>query len=83
MNIDESRVQIVVSYQDLKRLVREIMEECNAENKKADELWTARDVCEHFNISLPTLWRWGKMGYLVPIKVGKKKLYRKSDIDNL
>lgn len=35
-----------------------------------NRILTAKETTELLKISLPTLWRWGKKGYLVPIQIG-------------
>ncbi len=36
-----------------------------------------------FGVSHTTLWKWQKSGYLIPVKVGKRVYYKRSDIENL
>jgi len=40
-------------------------------------------VAEILDVSKPTLWRWRKQNYLVPISVGGKIRYRMSDVKRL
>ena len=42
----------------------------NEKVTSSNRLLSARETIELLKISLPTLWRWGKKGYLVPIQVG-------------
>lgn len=42
-----------------------------------------REAAEKLNVTLSTLWRCAKEGYLVPVKIGAKVLYRASDIDKM
>ena len=42
----------------------------NEKGISSNRLLSARETIELLKISLPTLWRWGKKGYLVPIQVG-------------
>ncbi len=53
------------------------------ENEDDDELLTKQDVKEKFNVSDTTLWLWAKKNYLVPVKIGRKVMYRTSDIKQL
>ena len=46
-------------------------------------LVSADEVCKIVGVKKPTLWRWSKIGYLVPVKVGRKNFYQKSDLDAL
>ena len=48
------------------------------------ETYLSRDkVKEILEIGDTTLWRWQKSGYLVPINVGGKRRYRKSDVKRI
>lgn len=48
------------------------------------ETYLSRDkVKEILEIGDTTLWRWQKSGYLVPINVGGKRRFRKSDINRI
>lgn len=40
-------------------------------------------VCQMLDVSATTLWRWEKVGYLVPIAFGGQKRYRKSDVQRI
>ena len=53
------------------------------ENEDDDELLTKQEVKEKFNVSDTTLWLWAKKNYLVPVKIGRKVMYRTSDIKQL
>lgn len=48
-----------------------------------NSLITKKDVMIGFKISHTTLWKWEKTGYLVPVKIGKRIYYRKSDIERI
>jgi ribosomal protein L11 methylase PrmA len=41
------------------------------------------EVKEKFDVSDTTLWLWAKKDYLVPVKVGRRVMYRASDIKRL
>jgi len=53
------------------------------EAQNADMLLSTHKVSEILDVDKSTLWRWAKAGYLVPIKIGTKTRYRKSDIEKL
>ena len=53
------------------------------ENEDDNELLTKQEVKEKFNVSDTTLWLWAKKNYLVPVKIGRKVMYRTSDIKQL
>ena len=41
------------------------------------------EVSRALGVTMTTLWRWSKEGYLTPVKIGTKVLYRASDIDRM
>lgn len=95
MNIQElinngGNVQIVVTPEDLKEFALAIMEDArNMERermereRKADERLSSRQVCEQYEVSYATLWRWTKIKYLKPHKLGMKNYYMRSDIEKI
>ena len=82
----ESSIQLVVNVADLKEFALAIMEEAKKEAlaEKEPEKWLTRFECaKMFGISTNTLWRWQRDGYLVPNKVGRKNLYKLSEVEKL
>lgn len=52
-----------------------------AMKREAEETWlNTRQVRELLNVCDGTLNLWAKRGYLVPVKVGNKNMYAKSDV---
>lgn len=83
----KNNVQIVCSLADLRQLFSEWREEQKEkeiqEQQKKEDYLTVSEVCKLLGVTKPTLWRWAKMNYLVPVKIGKKNYYKKSDLDAL
>lgn len=82
----ESNIQLVVNAADLKEFAVTIMEAAKkeAEAAKKPEKWLTRFECaKMFGISTNTLWRWQRDGYLVPNKVGRKNLYKLSEVEKM
>ena len=82
-------VQLVVSASDLRELVNEWCDEREAQKEaermavKKVERISSIDAEKTLGVTTATLWRWAKSGYLIPIKVGRKNYYRKTDIDQI
>lgn len=83
-------VTLSVKREDLMEFGRQLIATATAETKariKANEedcLLSIPEVMNRLQIKDRTsLWRWAKRGYLEPVRVGKKCLYRVSDIDAL
>jgi len=51
------------------------------EATKADRYLTKKEVCEMLGVTLPTLYRWDKSGYLPGIRFGRKVRYRLSEVE--
>ncbi len=46
-------------------------------------LITKKEVMTGLNVSHTTLWKWENLGYLIPVKIGRRVFYRRKDIENL
>ena len=84
-----ANVVLQVNANDLRIIITEMVtaerNRLNAEiaaNKERPAL-TRKQAAEMLGVSLATLWKWDKQGYLKPCKVGAKCLYKQCDIDNL
>ena len=51
--------------------------------KQEEDYLTIPETSRLLHVDKSTLWRWAKNGYLTPVEVGARRLYRKSDVDNL
>lgn len=51
--------------------------------KKKETYVTPDEAKVQLRVDRSTLWRWSKTGYLIPIEVGGKRLYKQSDIDTI
>lgn len=49
--------------------------------KKKEMYVTPDEASGQLHVDRSTLWRWAKNGYLIPVEVGGKRLYKQSDID--
>ncbi len=80
-------MQFVVSGSDLLNFADRFFSLAIADfyKKKEDEdvLYSLEKILELLGASRQTLWRWGHLGLLVPVKVGNKVMYYKRDVDNL
>ena len=89
MNIPEliksgANVQLVVTGADLQEMSLEWGEELlnsKAGEASDDEYLSLDETAKRLNVSKGTLWRWKKMGVLIPAyKIGSKPFYKKSDV---
>jgi len=63
-------------------LIAEVKRELEQEiaDSKAETYISREKAMEILDVSSTTLWRWKRMGYLVPVSVGANDRYRMSDI---
>lgn len=84
-----SPVMFVVNADDLKTIVSDMWNAHVSRTQEAIEAdretpaLTRQAVARKLNVTLSTLWRWDKTGYLKPAKIGNKVLYRASDVEAL
>ncbi len=91
MNINEllscgANVAITVTPTDLKEFALCLIDEAlSARNQEpqSETYLTPDEVMKELSVSPVTLWRWGRIGYLVPVKLGRKSRYKRSDVDSL
>jgi len=80
-------ISITIKLDDLlqfaNHLIRSVKDEFERNSIEEDKLLNATEVSRKLRINISTLWRWNKSGYLVPIEIGGKRLYKKSDIDKI
>lgn len=85
----DAGVMVVLNASDLKDVITTMCKAHDIEREKAagakheKATLTRPEVARMLNVGLSTLWRWAKIGYLTPVKVGTKVLYRASDINAL
>lgn len=96
MSDEGSNFSLNVSSENLKSFARQLIEMARtelAEKKKQDEqqvkddetYFTRKEAARYLDICETTLWKWAKPGvnYLVPIKVGNKVRYTKTQLDRI
>lgn len=85
MNVEKYNTLILMDKEDLRLVIREIMEEVLAEIKtnQAETYLTEGEVMDKLGVTHTTLWRWNNTGYLKTVKLGRKSLWKLSDIERL
>ena len=75
----------VLRLEDLRRVIGELVAEVTQKKQQQPEeqYLTVNQACEQLHVSKPTLWRWEKLNYLIPNRVGRQRLYKASDIARL
>jgi len=84
-----ANVSITIGIDDLKECVLSLFEN---ERKKLEQTIIAekeetysslKQVSVMLGVDKSTLWRWKNKGYLVPIEVGGKRVYKMSDVKKM
>ena len=79
-----ANVKLEVTPADLKMFAESIVQRtimAQQEEREAEETYlNTKQVRELLNVCEGTLNLWAKRGYLVPVKVGNKNMYAKSDV---
>ena len=84
-----ANVSITVTADDLRVFLAEVAQEVVNKEKAAeaqhyDVTMTQKEVCDYLGVSKATLWRWEKIGYLIPsTRMGARPMYRKSVVEQL
>lgn len=82
-------ITISMSAEDLKKVVNGMVNDERTRIQNAIETnrekptVTRKEAARLLGVALPTLWKWAKSGYLIPVKIGTKVLYRYSDIEKM
>lgn len=86
----QTNLIIQVRGEDLLKFTEDVMERAaenerkRIENEREREILIPKEkVMSMLDVCSTTLWNWEKDSYLVPVKAGRKVMYRKNDIDEL
>ena len=96
MNDGNADFNIIVSKENLMAFADQLITKAREElavkaeqeqQQKADEetLLSRKEASAYLGVCETTLWNWAKpdSGYLLPVRVGSKVQYRKSDLDRI
>ena len=78
-----STVCYTISHDDLIELSQEVAEQQSANHESQEEYLTRKEVMAIMKRCDSTMTKWARTGYLEPVRVGGKHLYRKSDVEKL
>lgn len=63
--------------------IKDQLQDVPRKKNEEPELIPRKTAMKRFSISEATLWRWEQSGILIPVRFGRKVLYRVSDILNV
>ena len=79
-----ANINVTLCLKDLETWGRELVSQAIREAQSGDDKYlTPSEVASMLQVDRSTLWRWEKENYLVPIRIGRKPRYLKSDIENM
>lgn len=84
-----ANVTLAVSINDLHEWSKGLIAETKREleqsvvDQKSETYLTAKQTSEKLDVDPTTLWRWEKQGILLPVRAGKKRRYKMSDIKSM
>lgn len=84
-----ANISINVTLDDLRTYSNELIQKTKTEleadviAQQSESYLTRLEACDFLKIDSATAWRWAKRGYLVPIEVGGRRMYRKSDLQRI
>ena len=86
VNNGDTNITIAVKVGDLLLFAERLIEKVKRElplpqtTEEPNKLIPAKQLCEMLAIKLPTLYKWQRQGYIVPVHIGGRTYYRHSDI---
>lgn len=83
-----NNLQLVVSYEDLKRVCADLYNEERIRQEKIKEsdndgMLSAKQAMDMLGVKAETLWRWHNRGYLCHVKVGNRNYYKRCDLERI
>lgn len=78
---DGIEVTYKITSKDLHSFLEEVARQLVQE--PAEKYLSSKQVCGMLDINISTLWRWRKIDYLLPLKIGGKIRYKRSKIEKL
>lgn len=91
MNVQEllssgAQVSITITPADLEEFALTIIDKVNQareQEQQPESYMTPDEVARVFDVTKNTLWRWDKIGYLKPVRCGRRLHYKRSDVTKL
>ena len=82
-------IMVVLSADDLQDLLDSAVDRAKSEllpqlvRNAEEDLLTKKQVMKKFKVCDTTLWHWRNNGYLEAVKLGRKVLYRRKDVERV
>jgi TRAP-type C4-dicarboxylate transport system substrate-binding protein len=74
---------IVTTKEELQKIVKEVIQEAQPEQKQEKKLYTKAEVQSLFKVAMPTIDRWSRQGKLKRITVGSRIYFDAEEVKGL
>lgn len=84
-----ANISLTITLDDLRTYSNELIQSTKKELEaeviaQQNESYLSRlETADFLKVDQATLWRWAKRGYLMPVEMGGRRLYRKSDLQRI
>ena len=84
-----ANISLTITLDDLRTFSNELIQSTKKEleaevmAQQNESYLTRLETADFLKVDQATLWRWAKRGYLLPVEVGGKRMYRKSDLQRI
>ena len=81
-----TNVSITITPADLEEFALSIIDkvkQAQDHEQQPESYMTPDEVASVFDVTKNTLWRWDKIGYLKPVRCGRRLHYKRSDVTRL
>ena len=84
-----ANISLTITLDDLRTFSNELIQSTKKEleaevmAQQNESYLTRLETCDFLKVDQATLWRWAKRGYLMPVEMGGRRLYRKSDLQRI
>lgn len=79
----QEKIVYITSKEDLKKSIREVLQEREKPGNKLTERLTRRNAAKFMEVSYQTMHNWTKTGLLKEHGIGKKKFYLRDELIGL
>ena len=82
-------INLTITLDDLRTFSNELIQstkkqlEADVIAQQKETYLTRLETCDFLKVDQSTLFRWAKRGYLMPVEVGGKRVYRMSDLKRI
>lgn len=84
-----ANISLIITLDDLRTFSNELIQSTKKEleaevmAQQNESYLTRLETCDFLKVDQSTLHRWSKRGYLMPVEMGGRRLYRKSDLQRI